>query len=93
MSAGGAPYAHYFFNVETSPRPFRDEEGTNHNNLQSAREEAIDFVIMLTRDQIDGVDRREFATVVRDKDGNRLFRARLLFIAEWLTPEPNGPGL
>ena len=76
--------ARYFFDVVDNGNLVQDEEGSNLNDLQSVRAEAVCILPDLARNvKFDG-NHHTFTVTARDAMGDSVFRAELSFNCTWL---------
>ncbi|MGE0668008.1 MAG: hypothetical protein AB7O49_15740 [Sphingomonadales bacterium] len=76
--------ARYYFDIDDGDVATEDDDGTELQDLAEARHHAIAVLPNLARDVLPNGDRREFKVTLRDASGRRVFRASLMFRADWL---------
>jgi hypothetical protein len=67
----------FFFDVSDSGRGFPDTEGTVLADLEHAREEALETLGQIAKDELPDGDRREFTIDIRSEAGQILLTASL----------------
>jgi hypothetical protein len=84
--------ARYYFDVHENDRLHRDESGSDMEDLQAVRREAMNVLPRLALDTIKGDgDRQTFVVVVSDEGGTPVYAATLNFTGTWLSPSGEHP--
>ena len=80
----------YFFNIHDGAESFVDDTGTELSDDKSARQEAIETLAQVARDELprDG-DRTDISVHVTDSDGKPLFAVRIDFHVDAATVSSN----
>ena len=75
----------YFFHIHQNGELSKDDEGTDLNNFESVRMEAMRVIPEIARHEVprDG-DRQAYTVLVTDEDGVSVYSATLTFAGLWL---------
>jgi flagellar hook-associated protein FlgK len=66
----------YFFDIEDGARTFVDKEGTELDDVEDARDEALETLGEIAKDKLPENDRRDFVLTVRE-GGRKVLTATL----------------
>ena len=78
----------YFFDIDDGEHSSRGDVALEFADAQAARDNAVSALPDIARDVMPDGKRREFVVTMRDESGTPIFKATLLFKAEWLKAEP-----
>lgn len=79
----------YYFDVFDGHAITRDQVGFEIDDTRQVCRLAVDALPDLAREQLPDGDQATFSVTVRNDGGAAVFRATLMFVAEWLPTEKN----
>ncbi len=85
LEAKDTPLTRFYIDLHDGHGLFEDNEGSDLQNVEQARAQALDLFSDLTRGPFLDRENRKFIATVRDQRGNFLYRATLSFCGEWVS--------
>ena len=75
----------FYIDTSDQERFVRDEEGLEFEDIEAAKNAAVDALPDMARDDLPDGDSRTFIAVVRDIHGRTLVQATMAFGVTWMT--------
>ena len=72
----------FFFDIDDGDRMRRDEEGSDHADLNSAQLEATDTLTQMARELFPGTDSHGLSIIIREETGPALMQLSVSLVAK-----------